>query len=75
MYPYYFSASANQAVSVWMRSSDFLPKIGVSFSGSTQLLAENSGSGWQYDSSYPGAVIHNVKLPVLLSRTVLDSTL
>lgn len=57
MTPYFFSASISQSINAWVLSPDFYVKIGLTTSGSTGVLAESSGSGWQYSSSYTAATL------------------
>ena len=57
MTPYYFSASANVTVSIWMQSNEVEPKIGLALSGSIIKLAESWSNAWHYSSSHAGAAI------------------
>lgn len=57
MTPYYFTGSAGQSISIWMRSSDFIPKVGLTYSGSTTKLAEAELNAWEYDSPNIAAAI------------------
>lgn len=42
----YFEANAGQVVSVWLRSNDFAPKIGIAISGATNPEMEAANNGW-----------------------------
>lgn len=58
MTPYYFTGSAGMSMSIWMQSNDFIPKVGLTYSGSTTLLAQGLLNAWKYDSTYSCAAIH-----------------
>lgn len=63
MTPYYFSGSAGMTMSIWLRSNDFQPMVGLAFSGSTaSIVPASSSDAWGFDSAFSGAGI-KVGLP------------
>ena len=76
MTPYYFTGSAGMTMSIWLRSNDFQPKVGLALSGSTSLLAEGMNNAWQYDSAYSCAAIDYALLSddfYMIEATSVDS--